>query len=122
VEWLFTEIFGCCPAPSHKLRDRTSMLPRPTQPPLARAVNQIQGESRNGQDYKYACKQQQGRQHLPDKIDLQSDKGREPQPHPLSGFVFAECLTDFQWNEPFPATNTSAYLDAILYSRDAYSI
>jgi hypothetical protein len=94
VEWLFTEIFNCRPATARQSPDRTSLLPGPTQTPLACAINKIQGKSNNGQDHEYSSKQHQGRQHLLDEIDLQGDKRREPEPHPLAGFAFAESFSE----------------------------
>jgi hypothetical protein len=108
VEWPFTEIFDCCPATARQSGDQTSMLPCPTQAPLACTVHQIQDEGSYGQDQEDARKQHQGRQHLLDKIHLQTNKGHEPEPHPLAGFIFAkffsETLTDSHWDESFPVT------------------
>jgi hypothetical protein len=124
VERLFTEIFGCCPATPRQLSGWASMFPCPTQAPLACAVHQIQDENSNGEDHEYTRKQHQGRQHLLNKIDLQSDKGQKPEPHPLAGFVlaefFSEYLTDFHWNESFP--DQSKELDASHCPDDAFSI
>jgi hypothetical protein len=123
VEWPFTEIFGCCPAAARQLGGRTSILPCPTQAPLPCAINKIQDKGSDRQNHEYACKQHQGRQHLLDKIHLQSNKGHEPKPHPLAGFIFtkffSKTLTDSHWDESFPVT---LFLDAIHHALDALSI
>ena len=77
-------------------------MPRPAQTPLAGTIHKIQYQCNDGAENKYASKKYECCQHFLDKVDLQSEKRRKPDPQPLSGFLLADRLSNFQLSESFP--------------------